>query len=172
MTQTGTDHPLERVPLPLRTQTVDYLTHMGHEHESGGSLAELLRAAMAAKGLSNRGLAVKLAGSTSDKDEIEKHRKTVRRILSGKQRIVQRETAERLAEILGTEVDYWPVSRATISSNATGLAEEMLRQLRAGAVLPAARVAEVADAIEETARYALGLAAELRSAGRVERTAP
>lgn len=159
-----------RVPLPLWTQTTDDLTHMGHEEQTGGSLAELLRAAMAPKNLSNRGLAVLLAGGTGDKDAIDNHRKMVRRMLRGKQKTVQRQTAVRLAEILGTEVDYWPVSRATVSSNATGLAEEMLRQLRAGARLPEARVTEVADAIEETARYALALAADLRSAGQAEGT--
>lgn len=136
---------------------------MGHEDE-GASLAVLLRAAMDRMELSNRGLAVKLAGGTRNKDEIDKHRKTVRRILGGKQHRVQPTTAAALERILETPAGYWPTSRRTARPRYGPIeaAEKAVRLLDAGEAVPMEARERLAVQLVETAELCRALAARLR----------
>lgn len=140
-------------------------------HTNGVGLADRLSAAMAEAGLSNRGLAVKMAGGTRDKDRIERYRRQVRRILSGEQKTVQRTTAALLAEVLRTPVDYWPTERAAAKSPLEA-AELLIRRLDAGEdVRPETRY-DVALQLEETAALCGRLAVRLRAGVAGERSGP
>lgn len=140
------------------------------EPQPDAPLAELLLAAMAAAGVtSKRRLAVLLAG-TRDKTAVENARTTVRRLLSGEQKKVHEPTAVKLAEILGTPIDYWPIAKTGTSSNATALAEELIRRLDAGEPIPTEEVERAADAVERAGLQTLRVAEALRLRARASQT--
>lgn len=123
---------------------------------------------------SQRALALDLAGERrNDRDTVDDKRKQVRRWLSGEQKTVQRRTAERLAEVLGTPVDYWPTSRVRDRpiSEAIDQAERMVRRLEEGERFPRQDLLRAADAVDRATVACAQLAENLRVAARGGRLA-
>lgn len=135
-------------------------------------LADRLQAAMDDAGLSRRGLAVRLAGSTADKTQIERWRKAIRRMLSGQQKTIQAATAARLSEILGVPTRYWPTDRSLRPLQPIQAAEELLRLRAAGEPIPEGELEAMATVLEETATIYRRLADQLRSSSASEGSTP
>lgn len=136
------------------------------------SLADRLQAAMTASGLTRRGLAVKLAGGTADKTQVERYRTAVRRILRGEQKTVLEKTAAKLSEVLDVPIGYWPTERSPRPQQPVELAEELLRRLDEGEAVPPPALESAAAQLDETALLYGEIAARLRASAAAEGSTP